>query len=839
MIYVADSESDGLSDKMTKFHCWCFKVLDEKRFFIFCNYEELESIIEEVSGKNYRELFEEKYNATFFELNDYVKLLQSEKTTKIILHNGIGFDYPAMKKMNNIDYGIGPDFIGENKQLIVEDTLVWSRYLNPERQLPKGCPKSIPKVGGGSKKIGPHSLEAYSYLTGIAKPTVVDWSTKPLQIYVHRCCEDVLNNEATYHLLCKEKADVALSNGSKKGDWEMPLKMAKKVYHLMCEQERTGVLFDQKKAEDLVVYIDKEMKEIAERVEPILGERELPKGQQPNFPKNPWRKAFDYERPFTTTGKLKKGVIDYLSLIGLTTEKDQIEYIKNKIEEDDLSGIMKHPSLLSASAISFCNKFGITEEQEMFEEICKIERGNKGVKKLTEKLRLSHKTDTKYFLMQEFGWVPTIIKNRNILVDKKTKKNLSEEKVTAGVERYLRDMYATPMWKIICKDFGYKKEIKKPFSEAFLAKIRKQGRNLPASAQYTDQRGELCPNLGKLNAPVAKDIVKYLSLQNRRTTLKSFDKDTGWLNNKRLGVDGRLPAGHSGITPTFRKKHTCCVNVPKPKDHVLLGKEFRGLFIAPEGYTNVGGDGTSIEALVASHYTLPFDGGLYASGVIDGTFHDNNALNYSVVAGREINRDDGKNITYACLYGAQSKKISVMTSVSESRGQKIIDALWQNNPGLLAVKENIEKYWERTGKKYVMGLDGRKVYTRSKHSLMNSLFQHAGALILDFAQCFVANKIQEEGLDVQRWGEFHDESQFYESNKEIQIFTFEEKPEQIRDNLRYSKPKLDEVSNMWVQYYAPVGHLLDQGFLAAGKFFKTNVEFRAEYLCGPSWRECH
>ena len=509
---------------------------------------------------------------------------------------------------------------------------------------------------------------------------------------------------------------------------------------------------------------------------------------------------------------------------------------ENHIEEL----LQKHSSLLTVSAIDYCNKIGITEEEDMFNEIKRLDGGGKPVE-LKEKLRLKHKKDVKEALIRE-GWVPTIWKSRNICINPKTKQKLTKEEVEIKLDRYLSEFHNSIYWPFIYKELGYKNEPKDITTDVFMKKCIQQGRNLPSSPQYKDQRGTRCINLKKLSGRRSQLIIRWLSLQNRRNTISSpvsstKKEETGWLHHPRIKIDGRLPARASGVTPTFRKKHSVVVNVPKPKDSVILGKEMRGLFISPGGYYNVGGDGKSIEALVASHYTIPFDGGKYAEGVLSGTFHDDNAAAYSKITGNEIDRDQGKNFTYMILYGGSGKKAAVMASVSENIGNKIIEDFWEINPGLKSVRDALEVYWNATGKKYIFGLDGRKVYTRSRHSLMNSLFQHAGALILDFAQCYVDDKIREYNLDIHRWGEFHDESQAYENENEVDIFTFDEEPQQERDGKLFSKPK--KSGDKWIQYYAPFGHYLDDGFKAASKYFKTNVEFRAEYMVGRSWRDCH
>ena len=210
------------------------------------------------------------------------------------------------------------------------------------------------------------------------------------------------------------------------------------------------------------------------------------------------------------------------------------------------------------------------------------------------------------------------------------------------------------------------------------------------------------------------------------------------------------------------------------------------------------------------------------------------------------------------MYGASDKKIALMASVDAEIGQTLIDAFWDANDGLKAARENLEQYWMMSGKKYVMGIDGRKIFTRSKHSLMNSLFQSTGAIIIDFAGCWADEMITKEGLDAQRWGVFHDEYQYYHSKNEVEIATSAGtaesglvdvdgkpikrkndpfKPVQEREGKLYSAPVWE--NNAWTQYYSKAGELIARGMEAAGRYYNMNLPFPGEYMVGKDWSECH
>jgi hypothetical protein len=132
-----------------------------------------------------------------------------------------------------------------------------------------------------------------------------------------------------------------------------------------------------------------------------------------------------------------------------------------------------------------------------------------------------------------------------------------------------------------------------------------------------------------MEGDLIRPVIRYLSLRNRRSTLESTsDEEKGWLNNERLAYDGRLGAGASGYTPTFRKKHSTVVNLPKADGKVVYGTEIRSLFRAKRpGYVLVGYDASGLEARVEAHYTKGYPGGeAYAYDLIEGDIHTNTAV---------------------------------------------------------------------------------------------------------------------------------------------------------------------------------------------------------------------
>jgi len=759
---------------------------------VFCPYEELSN-----QQQNY---FIETHNAQFFPLHYYIKLLTSEKTEGIIIHNLFGFDLPAIEKIDggSFDYN---KIQGHTLELI--DTLAMSRNLNPERQLPKGCPTSVPIEGQRkAKKIAPHGLEAWGYRAGIKKPDVQDWSDQPLSVYIERVIEDVKINKASYFLMQKEMQDVAIQNGEKKGSWETAIKMGNKVYFLMTKQERDGAVFDIDKAVALLERLDTEMKEIEDRINPLLGERDLPKSEQPKFPVKPYKKD----------------------------------------------------GTLSSTAYKYAEKFGITDPNEINNLIQECLYDSSKIPKLKEKMTLYHGAEVKAFLYNQ-GWEPVFWKNRDIITDLKTKKPKSDKKQHEGAIRYIKELQDSPYKKDWLKELGYKKEPDYN-SQAFFKKVLKKGRNLRSSPQFKDDRGELCPNLFKLQGDTAKDIITWLTLKHRRTTIKSFDKDTGWLNHPRLQKDGRLPASHSGLTNTRRQKHSVCANLPAADDKVLYGKEIRDLFCAPEGYVCIGTDAKGIEGRCMAEAAWNFDNGEYADIILKGDVHELNAKQFSEATGQIISRSGGKPAFYAGLYGCTGIKQAALLGVDEALGEKVNEALWKVAWGLKYCKDELEYYWDATGKKYIMGIDGSKIYTRSKHSLLNAYIQSMDSIIMDWACCYMYDKIKQESLDSQRWIYYHDEVNYYHNKQDLSVYYFpvDQKPEEYRDGYQYSKPKLFrdgkifhfdlkaedyKKTDQWVQWYSRVGEICVEAIRKAGKFFGLRVPMDGQYIVGRSWMQTH
>lgn len=747
-LHIFDTESDGLvgnsippEDHMTKFHVLLFKEYgkDNWNIFLDTSHPEFEEAKEFVENKG--------VNLKIHDFDYFNEWIVTEPTA-IGCQNLEGFDMLAFNYALGTQYERIPVEKINGKEIKVYDTLSMSRALYPDRPLPRGCPSKVKNPSGGkAKTIGSHSLEAWGYKLANLKVQIEDWRGLPLWKYCDRVWEDVIINELQWKALIKE-----MSDGVDKGvKWQEPLRRCLKADHLMVLQEQQGVVFREDKAWSLLERIDNMMRDLEEEIEPKLPLKDVPESRRPNFPKEPfdkngnishhgWRYAenilgfelnkefFEYSPPpktsFKKDGSLGKHGYNYCVKQGVEDESLMPEFIRSQREKGNL--------LKPVSVEDECKIKNLLSKKYIPEEFLK------------EKMTLSNQEDIKEWLVIEGGWKPTLFNTKNATLNEH-KKTLPDFEIEEKCWEYVQEKKNSIYVDFISSEMGINlKNIKSRNDKDFTQVVRK-ARFLVTSPKLKDERGDLCPNLEKIDGDMAKGIVKWLSLRNRRSVIKSKDesKNTGWLNHPRLKIDGKLPARYNGITPTFRRKHSVCANIPSTD--ALLGKEMRELFTVPKGFYQLGIDGSNLEGMVAAEAAYDFDNGAYYKS-LSGDPHTTNAKAYSEASGQEVTRSGGKGITYGIMYGAQAPKIATMLGVSKEVGQKVIDAFWDTNYGLKGRKEYLEKFWESTGKKYILGFDGRKIWIRSKHSLLNAFLQSGGAIGMDIAGILWHENALKEGL---------------------------------------------------------------------------------------------
>ena len=89
-----------------------------------------------------------------------------------------------------------------------------------------------------------------------------------------------------------------------------------------------------------------------------------------------------------------------------------------------------------------------------------------------------------------------------------------------------------------------------------------------------------------------------------------------------------------------------------------------------------------------------------------------------------------------------------MLGVSLKEAKVIYNDYWEAVPSLRDFKQALENQWEQNEKKFIYSIDGRKILTRSAHSLLNFSFQSSGVIIAKYVTIFIAEEAEKRGLCV-------------------------------------------------------------------------------------------
>ena len=289
------------------------------------------------------------------------------------------------------------------------------------------------------------------------------------------------------------------------------------------------------------------------------------------------------------------------------------------------------------------------------------------------------------------------------------------------------------------------------------------------------------------NIPEAKLINRYLMLQKRIAQVSS------WI--EAIKEDGRV---HGKVitngTITGRMSHQSPNMAQIPAVYSPYGKECRALWTVNKGYKLVGVDASGLELRMLAHYMNDKD---YIHEVVNGDIHTTN----QVAAGLG-SRDESKTFIYAFIYGAGSKKIGSIIGGSERDGERIKEKFLRATPSLRHLREKVERIAQR---RWVRGLDQRKIIIRYPHAALNTLLQGAGATVMKYALTLLEE---------------------YVIRKQIKAFPVVN----VHDEFQYEveEGRADEF-----------GKLAVQSIINAGKQLNVRCPLNGEYKIGNNWSETH
>ncbi len=326
-----------------------------------------------------------------------------------------------------------------------------------------------------------------------------------------------------------------------------------------------------------------------------------------------------------------------------------------------------------------------------------------------------------------------------------------------------------------------------------------------------DDNGEKIKTSPKLTESsfhtVKGDIPQLIARRNilihRKRMLKNTTnqgEEKGFLNIIRS--DGRIGAG--GVpqgTNTGRARHRGVVNIPGAG--AVYGSEIRELFIVPDDKDFFGIDAQALEGRCLAHYLLNYpEGDMLADIILNKDIHEENAKLWG------CSRKEAKSPFYALLFGAQPQKLAQTMQVSLSIATRYYNNFWSHYNSLSLFRDDLVRSWKSRGGRnggFLRGLDGRKLWARSEHSLVNLMVQSTGSILVKLALIWINKRINQHKINAHQIIWMHDEGDFEVAKEDT--------------------TRLKEIA--------------EQSFLDAGKFFGFKVPLIGTSLSGRNWRECH
>lgn len=652
-------------------------------------------------------------------------------------------------------------------------------------------------------RYGGHGLKAWGIALGEHKGDYTDFSHYNEEMLEY-CKQDTKVTSLIYKTLASEY-------DSYEGWWKAE-KLENKLADLAVKRETYGFWFNKELAIQCLEDLTEKMTELENKVNPILPPKPMNKTNLKKF--TPPAVQFKKDRSFSA---------------------------------NFLKFVEKHSGILGEDYVEFYGeKFSIPVDRPI---------------KLYETANISDLDHVKMHLIS-LGWRPTEWKVRDLTKDTK-KQSLTYEKRVETLDRWLNQTFDENKYKELrLEELGLGWD-KAALRRKLVDQLRddKPVRVPTSPCVRVGVEKELCPNLVKLGAKVdfANDFTLFLTYKHRKSSIAGGDLEdvdyedeypnTGFLSMYRT-VDGRIPTPAIEIgASTNRYRHIGVCNVARASS--IYGKEMRSLFGCGQGMYQFGFDFSSLEARIQGHYILPFEGEELAEQLLASKPNDIHTLNANKLG---ISRDQAKSISYALMYGASYKKLKSMLGLSDSEAKALYDAYWEAVKPLSDLRDEVGKVWKRRGSKYVIGIDGRKINTRSQHSLLNALFQSGGVINAKYTTVFLFQYLEERGykcdpfvyedLDCCGMIEYHDECQLavkpnliplkkFNNEEELQEFVSNWKGKQLgaETTLRSGKIciALPNVISDAVQY----------GIDQAEKHTNLKVALGYEYVVANNWYNCH
>ena len=285
----------------------------------------------------------------------------------------------------------------------------------------------------------------------------------------------------------------------------------------------------------------------------------------------------------------------------------------------------------------------------------------------------------------------------------------------------------------------------------------------------------------------AKLIADFLLLQKRIAQIDS------WV--EAVQDDGRV---HGFVIPngtiTGRMTHRKPNMAQVPSVSSPYGKECRACWTVDEGNVLLGVDASGLEIRMLAHYMDDED---FTKEILDGDIHTANQR-----AAQLESRNQAKTFIYALMYGAGDEKLGKVVGGSTTDGRRAREHFFDSKPTFKSLRDRVQR---AANKKFLKGLDGRKLYIRNNHAALNTLLQGAGAIVMKKALCILSDRLNVTNTPHKFVANIHDEWQI-------------------------------EVSECRAN---KVGALAVQSIIDAGNHFNLRCPLDGEFKIGRNWSETH
>lgn len=746
------------------------------------------------------------------------------KITKVVGHNIINFDLLAIKLYFKMNYSVKYN-TWDKADVQICDTMILSKVLNPDRFGGHSLGDLSSKAGGDVKLDFRKEIPIQDRFKFFAADML------------YYCIYDNKSNTAVYKYLMEEWGDY--------DKWLEPFNLEQRIADIITRQEHRGFKFNMEQAEKNIKDLDSKMEARRIEAEPILPPKPATKGYLKDF--------IPPKLQFKKNGEPTSNIIKFAAKHGGSLEE----------REDDW--------WLIALGQEF--KLPISNE----EPICDP----------TVPATLNDTTHIKNWLVG-MGWNPSEYKDKDITLKSGSKVKKDEVQMEKGIRDYVDQTLASHFCQDRCDHLECTPETLEWKLRDRITKAKGRGVKVLTNPCFTKgQEKDICPDLASLGErfPYATQIVEYLTYKHRRNSIlgggaewdeDEDDYDKGYLAAVR--ADGRIPTPAATCDAgTSRMKHRLVANVPRVTS--LYGYEMRNLFgVETPHYFQIGYDFDSLEAKIESHYCWKYENEPheYCNALLLEKPHDVHSMmarRITETIGRKFERGPAKSVKYGITYGAQAAKVAKTIGSDMYTGTLVYDAFWEAAKPLALLKERLNDFWVKTGKKYILGIDGRKVPTRSAHAILNSLFQSGGVICAKRAMVIYDDLIEERGLAVdffvddwkkksfvQQMIAYHDEAQlevtrdlveFKWFSKESLGWKSEEDDKECLAKVNAWKAEEEARTGKiwanvhespkggWFTAYSLPGELASIAVNRAGEFYGLNVQLTAGYDVGNSWASCH